>query len=114
MKRKNLMARVFRALSGQTQREFARTTGVDLTLLARYERGAVEPGLDHLERLAKGAGLTVADGEEILRYVDRLREPRKRAGVGIEDLVTGVSGVLSRSYQRMLGLPLPGGDPPER
>jgi transcriptional regulator with XRE-family HTH domain len=111
MSPKSLMVRVFRALSGQTQREFAAATGVDVTLLARYELGAVEPGLDHLARLAEGAGLTVADGELILRYFDELREPRQRAGAGIEDLVDEVSDMLSRSYQRLLRLPLPV-DPP--
>ena len=106
MSRKNVMVRVFRALSGKTQREFARTAGVDAILLARYERGSVEPGRDHLARIAEAAGFTVADGEEILRYFDKLRQPRQRAGAGIDDLINGVSGVLSRSYQRLLRLPL--------
>ena len=106
MSRKNLMVRVFRALSGQTQRDFARTTGVDVSLLIRYERGSVEPGIDHLTRIAEGAGLTVADGEAILRYFGELRNPRQRAGAGIEDLQAGVSTLLSRSYQRLLRLPL--------
>jgi transcriptional regulator with XRE-family HTH domain len=107
MSRKNLMVRMFRALSGQTQRDFAGTAGVDVTLLARYELDLVEPGLEPLTRIAKAAGFTVADGEMILRYVDELREPRQRAGTGIEDLPAGVSAILSRSYQRLLRLPLP-------
>ncbi len=107
MSRKNLMVRVFRALSGQTQREFATTAGVDVTLLARYELGLVEPGLDALARIAEAAGFTVGDGEEILRRLDELRGPRQRAGTGIEDLQAEVSGILSRSYQRLLRLPLP-------
>lgn len=107
MSRKNLIVRLFRALSGQSQREFAATAGVDVTLLARYELGLVEPGLDALTRIAEAAGFTVADGEGILLYLDELREPRQRAGTGIEDLQAGVSGILSRSYQRLLRLPLP-------
>lgn len=106
MSRKNLMVRMFRAVSGQTQRDFARTADVDESLLARYELDLVEPGLDNLTRIAKAAGFTVADGEEILRHLDELRTPRKRAGTGIEDLQAGVSTVLSRSYQRLLRLPL--------
>ena len=53
MSRKNLMVRLFRALSGQTQRDFARTAGVDESLLARYELGLVEPGLEPLARMAE-------------------------------------------------------------
>ena len=107
MNRKNLMVRMFRALSGQSQREFATTAGVDESLLARYELGLVEPGLDNLTRIARAAGFTVADGQDILRYYDELREPRQRAGAGIEDLQAEVAGILSRSYQRLLRLPLP-------
>jgi len=107
MSRKNLLVRLFRALSGQRQREFARMAGVDVTLLARYELGVVEPGLEHLTRIAKAASFTVADGEGILRYLDELREPRQRAGAGIEDLKAEVSDVLTRSYQRLLRLPFP-------
>jgi transcriptional regulator with XRE-family HTH domain len=107
MSRKNLIVRMFRALSGQTQRDFARTAGVDESLLARYELGLVEPGLEHLTRIAEAAGFTVADGEGILRHLEELREPRQRAGTGIEDLQAGVSDALSRSYQRLLRLPLP-------
>ena len=107
MSRKNLMVRLFRALSGQSQRDFARTAGVDESLLARYELGHVEPGPEHLARIAKAAGFTVADGEGILRYLEELRQPRRRAGTGIEDLKDEVSGALSRSYQRLLRLPLP-------
>jgi transcriptional regulator with XRE-family HTH domain len=107
MSRKNLMVRLFRALSGQTQRDFARTAGVDESLLARYELGVVEPGLEHLTGIAEAAGFTVADGEGILRYLEELRAPRRRAGAGIEDLQDEVSATLSRSYQRLLRLPLP-------
>lgn len=107
MSRKNLLVRIFRALSGQSQRDFARTAGMDESLLARYELGVVEPGLEHLTRIAQAAGFTVADGEGILRYLEELRQPRRRAGAGIEDLKAEVSDALSRSYQRLLRLPLP-------
>src|SRR5947199_8585951 len=107
MSRKNLMVRMFRALSGQSQREFATTAGVDESLLTRYELGLVEPGLANLTRIARAAGLTVAHGQDILRYYDALRPPRPRAGPGIDDLQAGVAGIRSRPYQRLLRLPLP-------
>jgi hypothetical protein len=84
---------------------------VDLTLLARYELDQVEPGLDHLARLAEGAGFTLAAGEQILRLADTLSEPRKRAGAGIEDLVPKLTDLISGTYQRLLRL-APPADPP--
>jgi len=107
MRRKNLMVHVFRALSGETQRDFARRTGVHPGLLARYERDQVEPSPDHLQALAQGAGLTVEDGEQILQLADILRQPRRRAGQGIEDLHEELSQRVSRVYWRLLRLPLP-------
>ena len=115
MRRKNLMVRVFRALSGETQRDFAQKTGVHPFLLARYERDKAEPSPDHLQRLAQGAGLTVEDGEKVLQLADTLRQPRRRAGQGIEDLRGELSQRISSIYWRLLRLPPPDGDPgPER
>ena len=85
MRPRNRLARLFRALSGETQKDFAKRTGVDFSLLARYELDQVEPGLDHLARLAEGAGLTLATGEQVLRLADTLSAPRRRTGAGIED-----------------------------
>jgi len=112
MRPRNRLARLFRALSGETQKEFAETTGVDLSLLARYELDQVEPGLDHLARLAEGAGLTMAEGEQVLRLADTLSTPRRRTGAGIEDLGPEMSAVLAGTYQRLLRL-APPADPPQ-
>jgi hypothetical protein len=75
-----------------------------------------DPSLDHLERLAQGAGLTVADGDQILDLADTLREPRRRAGRGIEDLAETltreISSLVSYYYERLLRLP-PEDDPPQ-
>ncbi len=111
MRHRNRMARLFRALAGETQKDFAEKTGVDLSLLARYELDQVEPGLDHLARLAKGAGLTLEAGEQLLRFADMLSGTRKRPGIGIEDLSAQVSALIADSYQHLLRL-APPGDPP--
>ncbi len=111
MRPRNRLARLFRALSGETQKNFAERTGVDLSLLARYELDQVEPGLDHLARLAVGAGLTLAAGEQVLRLADTLSDPRRRTGAGIEDLGTELSALLAGTYQRLLRL-APPADPP--
>ena len=71
----------------------------------------MEPGLDPLARLAEGAGLTMAEGEQVLRLADTLSTPRRRTGAGIEDLGPEMSAVLAGTYQRLLRL-APPADPP--
>jgi transcriptional regulator with XRE-family HTH domain len=44
---------------GMTQRDLARVTGMPQPAIARIERGAVTPGLDTLERLLAGVGMTL-------------------------------------------------------
>jgi transcriptional regulator with XRE-family HTH domain len=111
MRPRNRMARLFRALAGETQKDFAERTGVDLSLLARYELDQVEPGLDHLARLAAGAGLTLEAGEQLLRLAGTLGAPRRRTGAGVEDLGPELSALIAATYQRLLRL-APPGDPP--
>jgi transcriptional regulator with XRE-family HTH domain len=112
MRPRNRLARLARALSGETQKDFAEKTGVHSTLLAQYELDQVEPGLENLERLARGAGLTVGEGEEILRLADTLRRSRERAGQGEAELFQELlAAQVSSIHQRLLRLPLPGGRP---
>ncbi|HEY0515404.1 MAG TPA: helix-turn-helix transcriptional regulator [Thermoanaerobaculia bacterium] len=107
MRRRNLLARLFRALAGDTQKEFAKKAGLHAVLLAHYERGHVEPSPDHLARLAAAAGLTVEGGEQILELADSLRQPRRRGGAGIEDLGPQLSFLVAGVYRRLLRLPPP-------
>jgi len=44
---------------GMSQRDLARITGMPQPAIARIERGAVTPGLDTLERLLAGIGVTL-------------------------------------------------------
>ena len=109
MRLRNRLVRLARALSGATQKELAEQAGVHPVLLAQYEQDQVEPGPGNLERLlTTGAGLTVAGGEEVLRLADTLRQPRKRAGQGVADLLPELlAALVSSVYQRLLRLPLP-------
>jgi len=107
MRRKNLLVRLFRALSGETQNAFSKSTGVHAVLLAKYELDLVEPSPEHLERIAHAAGLTVADGEMILDYADALRRPRQRAGAGVDGLPEKLAAVVDSVYQRLLRLSPP-------
>ena len=64
-----------------TQRELAGVTGVPQPAIARIERGVVSPGLDTLERLLAGAGVTL----EVVR----------RPGIGVDRSLIQMS--LNRS-----------------
>jgi len=108
MRRMNRLVRLFRALSGETQSAFGETTGVQAVLLAKYELDLVEPSAEHLERMARGAGLTVAAGERLLDDADALRQPRQRAGSGAGGLHEQLAAVVDSVYQRLLRLPPPG------
>ena len=105
MRRNNLMARMFRAVSGETQKGFARKTGVHFTLLADYELDKVEPSPETLEKLARGAGLTVEDGDAILRRFEEKTRPRQRAGEGMEHLGSRFEAFVASAYERLLSLP---------
>jgi len=111
MRRRNLLARMFRALSGDTQKELAGKAGVHAVLLAQYELGRVEPSPDHLARLAAAAGLTVEAGEQLLDTAEALRRDRRRGGAGLEDLEPRISALVSGVYRRLLRLP-PDDPPP--
>ena len=116
MKREHYLARVFRALSGRTQGEMAEEIGVNVSLVGQIEQGQVLPSAESLKGMAAAAGLTVAEGEEILALADTLRRKRHRQGVGIEDLLDeaadAVRSQIQSSFRRLLTLPLPG-DPPK-
>jgi tetratricopeptide (TPR) repeat protein/transcriptional regulator with XRE-family HTH domain len=107
MRRRNCKARLFRALTDETQKGLARRTGVHSVLIAQYELDKVEPSSNHLELLAAAAGLTVAAGDQILDFADALRRQRQRGGRGPDGLLADLGPVVTRVYQRLLRLPLP-------
>ena len=53
------LLREARRRAGMSQRDLARVTGMPQPAIARIERGAVTPGLDTLERLLAGVGMTI-------------------------------------------------------
>jgi tetratricopeptide (TPR) repeat protein/DNA-binding XRE family transcriptional regulator len=111
MKREQLMARMLRALSGKTQAQFGDEIGVEASLVALFETGKVAPSREHLERMGTAVGLTVPQTEELLRFADTLRRPRRRRGVGERSILNGIAaGVCSElddAYRRLLTLRLP-------
>lgn len=115
MERNNLMARLFRAISGKLQDQFADDIGVHRVTIADIERGEEKARPRVLERMAATVGLRVEDGEKILRLCDTLQKERVRAGQGSEDLLQDLEQTLrARSeafYERLLRLPLPGQTP---
>jgi tetratricopeptide (TPR) repeat protein len=116
MRRGNRLARLFRALSEDTQRGFARSTGIHRSLLQHYEQdepGRAEPPSEHLERMARAAGLTVEAGERILDFADAQRGARRRAGEGGEALLARLAPLVATFEERLLRAPLPEAPPRE-
>lgn len=105
--RERRLARLFRAESLKTQTQTEEATGIDRATLAHYETGDRTPSPHHLALLARCAGLTVEDGEQILAYADSLRQPRQRPGLAAEaeELFTGPDAEDNRrAWQRFLRL----------
>lgn len=113
MRRDHVIARLLRALSGKTQEQIGEDIGVHPSLIAQFEQGKVLPGRDHLERLAKGTGLTLEEAEGIYRLYETLQRPRHRQGGSPESLLDEMEGevraVMKAAYRNLLGLPLPPG-----
>jgi tetratricopeptide (TPR) repeat protein/transcriptional regulator with XRE-family HTH domain len=111
----NQLVRLFRALSGRRQRPFAAAARVHPSMLAKYETDDAEPPAEALPRMARQAGLTVADGKELLRHSEKLRQRRNRAGQGAGGLlaVTGerLNALLADAYQGLLRLSIPEEEP---
>lgn len=104
MTTKTRLARLFRALSGLSVRRFAEKAGLDPSLVSQYDTGATQPGDENLARMACAAGLTVRDGERVLRFAETLRRERQRAAPGLDALL---GELVSEIYERILRLPLP-------
>ncbi|HWM89824.1 MAG TPA: helix-turn-helix transcriptional regulator [Thermoanaerobaculia bacterium] len=115
MKSGNRLARLFRALTDLTQQQLAGELGINRETLAQYEGGKIPPQPERLELIAARAGLTVAQGEELLQLYDTLSRPRLRQGQGPDDLLADVGEPLRsrfhRAFQRLLRLHLPGSPP---
>jgi tetratricopeptide (TPR) repeat protein len=111
MKPENLLARLARALSGQSQECFGELTGVAPKMISSYEAGDRTPNAETLDRLARGAGLTVREEKELLLFASILARPRLRAGQTAETLRDDLSALVSRVCQRLHRLP-PAVNPP--
>lgn len=115
MSLKNQLVRLFRALAARRQRPFAKAARVHPSMLAKWENDGAEPPAEVLPGMAKQAGLTVADGEELLRHSKLLKKRRARAGQGSSGLlaVTGerLGALLADAYQGLLRLPPPEEEP---
>jgi transcriptional regulator with XRE-family HTH domain len=111
MKREILMARLLRALAGKSQERMGEEVGIHPSLLAHYEAGKGVPGRDYLEKLARGAGITVDDASQVLDFYESLRLARRRVPEDAEKplwrLVEELRSQAESAYRRILALPLP-------
>jgi tetratricopeptide (TPR) repeat protein/DNA-binding XRE family transcriptional regulator len=109
MKKENRIVRLARALAGKSQERFGEEVRVAPKMIGAYEAGDRTPGAETTERVAAGAGLTVRDAEDILRFADTLARPRSRNGQTAADLRDDLTALVSRFHERVLRLPLPQG-----
>ena len=109
MKRENRIVRLARALSGKSQERFGQEVRVGPKMITAYESGDRKPGSGTTERIARGAGLTVREAEDVLRFADTLARPRQRTGQTMADLRDDLAALVARFQQRLLRLPIPGG-----
>lgn len=86
----NQLARLFRALTPYTQKEFGERTGIHRSTIGHIENGDEEPSAGHLEAMARAARTSVEAGREMLRWHESQDRPRVRAGLGVEALYARV------------------------
>jgi transcriptional regulator with XRE-family HTH domain len=100
------LVRLFRAVSGKTQRQFAKLCGVPSVQMARYELDKAEPSPEEMAAMAREVHLTLEDGERALRLIETLQQPRWRTGSGIDGLIRKAQQelalILEDAYQDFL------------
>jgi transcriptional regulator with XRE-family HTH domain len=84
MKREILMARLLRALAGKTQEAMGEDTGLHPSMVSLVESGKAAPSPEHLEALARGAGITVTDAAELVELYESYRRGRREPGDRVE------------------------------
>lgn len=108
MRRENLMARMLRALSGQTQEQAAEALDAHPSLIAQIELDEVAPSPEQLEKMARQADLTVAGGEELLAHYDALRRSGRWRGQGFEETLEVMKATmrdhLTRGFEELNAL----------
>lgn len=111
MTRKQRMTRILRAASGLSQGQFARSAGLSRNRLTHIEAGEAEPTPQEIQAFAHIAGLTAADADELLRYLEALIDRRRRHeqghGAALSELMDRLNRQLSDTYLRLLSLPAP-------
>jgi transcriptional regulator with XRE-family HTH domain len=111
LKPEHRMARLIRALSGLTQEEMSRETGISVSLIDQFEQGHVIPSGDHLEKMAACAGMTATDAAEHLRLHRTQRATWLRGSEGLGAVLDHLARRLRRhctgAMQRLLKLRVP-------
>jgi len=116
VRRENRVVRLLRALSGKTQAQAGRETGIHPSLLASFETGKAVPRPEHLEKLARLAGLTVEEASGLLDLAEIYRQGGAREAVeDAEDALRRLCETLmdysSTAYEQVRALPVPATPP---
>jgi transcriptional regulator with XRE-family HTH domain len=68
---------LLRVVTGWTQEELARASGVRGSSISDYERGKMVPGLNTLRRMVHAEGFPLATLEQALTFIEILRSERR-------------------------------------
>lgn len=69
-----IVVRVLRSIRGWNQTALARASGIDKSLISRYESGKQAPSRRNLERIAAAVGTPLSLVEPMIPVVRRLRD----------------------------------------
>ncbi len=115
MERNNLIVRLFRAISGKTQQQFAQACGLHPVTVANLELDKERPQPQHLEDMAAVVGLRSRDGAELLKLCEAFQRQRLHRSPDAEGLVRDLGETLRSRADSLLDrlplLPLPGEHP---
>lgn len=110
MDRECIKIRLFRAISGKIQEDFAAEIGTYPSTLAQWELGLHGPSPGAVERAAAAVGLTSKLGDQILEEIETHRLKRQRPGEGAGELLARLGSAAETSARqavhRLASLPL--------
>ena len=103
-----IVVRVLRSIRGWNQTALAQASGIDKSLISRYEAGKQAPSRRNLERIATAVGTPLALVEPMIPVVRRIRDavegrlppPPEEAQDAVEAALQAVAEVIRGPLER--------------